>query len=214
MSFPVLYSFRRCPYAMRTRLAFWSAGITCELREVVLRDKPISMINYSPKASVPVLVLAQGTVIDESLDAMIWALNQRDPDNWLSPSFASIAQMRALIEINDGEFKEHLDRYKYANRYVDVDPGHHRQEAERFIAELNARLTAHEFLFGNRPCLADFAIMPFIRQFANTDRAWFDATQYTGLQTWLAGLLASQLFASVMMKYPQWHEGDQPTIVP
>ncbi|MFT4581987.1 MAG: glutathione S-transferase [Gammaproteobacteria bacterium] len=214
MSLPVLYSFRRCPYAMRTRLALWSAGITCELREVMLRDKPISMLNYSPKASVPVLVLGPGAVIDESLDAMIWALTQNDPDSWLSPSSARVAQMHALIAINDGEFKEHLDRYKYANRYVDVDPLHHRQESERFIADLNNRLAEHEFLFGNRPCLADFAIMPFIRQFANTDRAWFDSTDYTRLQTWLTGLLASQLFASVMMKYPKWREGDQPTIVP
>ncbi|MFT4564382.1 MAG: glutathione S-transferase [Gammaproteobacteria bacterium] len=214
MTFPVLYTFRRCPYAMRTRLALWSAGIECELREVVLRDKPISMLNYSPKGSVPVLVLDDGKVIDESLDVMIWALDHNDPNHWLSPSFASIAQMRALIEVNDSEFKEHLDRYKYANRYVDVDPLYHRQAAERFIADLNTRLAVHQYLFGNDPCLADFAIMPFIRQFANTDRAWFDATDYPSLQSWLAGLLSSQLFASVMMKYPKWREGDQRTIVP
>ena len=214
MSSPLLYSFRRCPYAMRGRLAIWKAEISCELREVVLRDKPPSLLEYSPKATVPVLVLADGTVIDESLDIMFWALEQNDPAGWLSPPHGTVAELRSLVKVNDSDFKKHLDRYKYPNRYEDVDPVYHRQEAEKFLADLDARIQAHGHLFGPEPSLADFAIGPFIRQFANTNREWFDATDYEALKTWLSGFLELPLFVSVMDKYPQWHAGDAPTMIP
>ncbi len=199
---------------MRARLALWRAGVSCELREVVLRDKPPSLLAYSPKATVPVLVLADDTVIEESLDVMLWALDRADPDDWLTPQAGSLEAMIALIEVNDGEFKGHLDRYKYPNRYQDVDPLFHRAEAERFLADLDTRLRSHGCLFGPSPALADWAIGPFIRQFANTNRGWFNETPYPALKAWLERFLVSPLLQSVMVKYPQWHAGDPPTYVP
>lgn len=214
MALPLLYTFRRCPYAMRARLALWKANISCELREVVLKDKPPSLIDYSPKATVPVLVLEEGSIIDESLDIMFWALEQSDPDGWLLPAEGSIDEAKALIKVNDDDFKKHLDRYKYPHRYDDVDPLYHRQEAERFLADLNARIKSKGHLFGADPSLADFAIGPFIRQFANTNRDWFDASEYEALKSWLEGFLALPLFEAIMEKYPQWHEGDAPILIP
>lgn len=214
MTLPILYSFRRCPYAMRARLALWKSGVQCELREVVLRDKPPSLLAFSPKATVPVLVLGDGSVIDESLDIMLWALHRSDPDGWLTPATGDVDAMGALIHINDHDFKGHLDRYKYPDRYEDSDPLAHRAEAERFLADLNGRLKDHSHLFGPRPSLADWAIAPFIRQFANTQREWFDETPYDALRRWLERLLSGPLFCAVMSKYPQWSAGDEPTLVP
>ncbi|MBP47739.1 MAG: glutathione S-transferase [Myxococcales bacterium] len=214
MSLPLLYSFRRCPYAMRARLALWVSGTRCELREVVLRDKPPSLLEYSPKATVPVLVLESGEVIDESLDVMLWALRRSDPQTWLSPSTGDMEAMLSLIESNDKEFKHHLDRYKYADRYDDVDPAFHRTQAERFLSRLEARLSEHPCLFGSTMSLADAAIGPFIRQFANTNRQWFDSSPYPRLKDWLERFIQWPLFLSVMRKYPQWHQGDALTEVP
>ncbi len=204
----ILYSFRRCPYAMRARLAIARAGVAVKLREVVLRDKPAHMLEISPKGTVPVLQLADGTVIDESLDVMLWALGQNDPDGWLSPEKGTLADMLALIADCDGDFKHNLDRFKYAARYDDVDPLAHRQAAEGFLATLEVRLEGGGWLFGHRPCLADYAILPFIRQFASVDRAWFYAAPYPALQAWLEAFMEGAFFKSVMKKYPQWHPGD------
>jgi len=214
MSLPLLYTFRRCPYAMRARLAIWVTETRCVLSEVVLRDKPPSLLEYSPKATVPVLVLEDGTVIDESLDVMLWALRRQDPQGWLLPPEGSEAEMLALIDMNDHDFKRHLDRYKYPNRYDDTDPLFHRKEAERFLALLDARIQEHTCLFGPGFSLADAAIGPFVRQFANTNREWFDATDYEHLKRWLHSFLEWPLFKAVMTKYPQWHEGDESTFIP
>ena len=211
---PVLYSFRRCPYAMRARMALYSSGITCELREVVLRDKPDAMLKASPKATVPVLEISPGTVIDESLSVMLWALDHHDPENWMSPESGSADQMMALITEADGEFKDNLDRYKYPTRYEGADAEHYRSLGEAFLKKLDARLHHTPYLFGARISLADVAIAPFVRQFANTDRSWFDATSYDALQRWLAAFLDSNRFNAVMHKYPQWHAGDPETIFP
>ncbi|MDG4719429.1 glutathione S-transferase [Thalassospira aquimaris] len=209
---PILYSFRRCPYAMRARLSLLAADMDVELREVVLRDKPQSMIDASPKATVPVLILPDGTVIDESLEIMVWALAENDPHDWLMPESGTLDDMLALISQNDGPFKYHLDRYKYFNRYEDTDPAEHRRDAEKILNRLDGRLAVGKYLFGSRPALADFAIAPFIRQFANTDLEAFDAMPFVHLQRWLNDFLQSSFFERAMMKYDQWHEGDSPII--
>ena len=201
---PVLYSFRRCPYAMRARMALLVSGTPVRLREVVLRDKPGEMIAASPKATVPVLVLPDGQVIDESLVIMHWALKRNDPENWLQDNSAETV----LIAEADGPFKDHLDRYKYPTRYENVDPLAHRAGGLVFLEKLNALLRDSGQLAGAKPTFADHAIFPFVRQFANNDRAWFDQLPLPALQQWLSDHLASPLFATAMQKYPQWQSGD------
>lgn len=197
---PVLYSFRRCPYAIRARLALAYSGISVEISEVYLKQKPEQMLALSPKGTVPVLVLADGKVIDESLDIMKWALAQHDPDHWLGRGTDS----GKLIQWNDGEFKYHLDRYKYADRYPEYPSAHYRNQAERFLIELETKLSQHAYLMDDKFSLADAAIFPFIRQFAAVDEQWFISSGYCNLKTWLNGLLNSSLFLSVMVKYPVW----------
>tara|TARA_R110000824_G_scaffold44315_9_gene128984 strand:- start:3493 stop:4143 length:651 start_codon:yes stop_codon:yes gene_type:complete len=201
---PVLYSFRRCPYAMRARMALLISGTAVRLREVVLRDKPEEMIAASPKATVPVLVLLDGRVIDESLAIMHWALGRNDPQDWLQGSAAE----SELIAEADGPFKDHLDRYKYPTRYENVDALEHRAGGLAFLEKLDNLLQASGQLMGAKPTLADYAIFPFIRQFANNDRDWFDQLPLPALQQWLGDHLASPLFATTMQKYPQWQSGD------
>jgi glutathione S-transferase len=208
--YPVLYSFRRCPYAMRARLALAVSGQTCRLREVVLRDKPSQMLEISPKATVPVLQLEDGTVLEESRDIMDWALGRSDPENWLA---GDVAAMRALVDECDGPFKQALDRYKYPNRYDLPDGLEHRAKGLVFLEKLNALLDGKPNLFGEAS-YADAAIFPFVRQFANTDRAWFDGLDLPNLQRWLATHLEGPLFASIMLKYAQWHLGDEEPLFP
>ncbi|WP_421990407.1 glutathione S-transferase [Qipengyuania sp.] len=198
MAEPILYSFRRCPYAMRARMALSVSDAQYEHREVVLRDKPPQMLEASPKGTVPVLVGENGEVLEESLDVMRWALGQSDPEGWLDRDDP------ALIEANDGPFKHHLDRYKYATRYDDVDPEEHRAAALDILRTLEERLEAGAYLCGEQRGFADIAIFPFIRQFANADRAWFDVQDLPNLQAWLEGLITSDLFTGVMQKHPQW----------
>jgi glutathione S-transferase len=205
---PVLYSFRRCPYAMRARMAIKVSGVKVELREVVLRDKPPELVEASAKATVPVLVLPDSEVIDESLDIMHWALRHNDPGNWLA------ADDNGLIEQNDGPFKASLDRYKYPHRYGLEDGNEHRDAGLAILGQLDSRLREHAFLSGNARGLTDIAIFPFIRQFAATDQSWFDAQPLADLRRWLDYHLASDLFAGIMHRYPRWQAGDPPTIFP
>ena len=177
MTKPVLYSFRRCPYAMRARLALASAGLEVELREVVLRDKPAAFLEASPSATVPCLVTSDG-VVDESLDVMIWALKQNDPEGWLDMPEAGFE----WIARADGPFKDALDRTKYANRYPGVDPASQRDVAAVFLSDLDT--TIGDWIF-DRPTLADFAILPFVRQFAFVDKDWFDVQPWPKLLSWL-----------------------------
>lgn len=212
---PLLYSFRRCPYAMRARLALQVAETGCELREVVLRDKPASMLAASPKGTVPVLIPPDAEVLEESLDIMLWALGQRDPQHWLAETELQREEALALIARNDDEFKHHLDRYKYQSRHEAEEPKvDHRAAASVFLQELNGRLARSPWLMGESLSLADAAIAPFVRQFANTDRSWFDAQPWPELVTWLDDFLGSSLLASVMEKYPQWRPGDAVTVFP
>jgi glutathione S-transferase len=204
---PILYSFRRCPYAMRARLALLASGTVCEIREVKLSTKPAEMVAISPKATVPVLQLPDGSVIDESLDIMRWTLENGDPGRWLE------WDAETLIAANDGPFKHHLDRYKYPDRH-NSDPAEHRGAALALLYPLEIRLTGASYLCGAEMGLADAALMPFVRQFAETDRTWFDALPLPRLQSWLAGLLASSLFEAAMVRLAPWKAGDAPILFP
>ncbi len=208
---PILYSFRRCPYAMRARLGLASAGISVDLREITLRNKPAEMIEASPKATVPVLVTDTDTVIDESFDIMNWALAQSDPEGLLD---GMTDAAYALIEESDGPFKTALDLTKYAVRHPEADPAVSRATAADFIAKLDAQLDGKPWLFGDKPCMADLAILPFVRQFAHTDIDWWDAQPYPHAQAWLATFKASDRFASIMTKYTPWQNGDAPIVFP
>ena len=203
---PQLYSFRRCPYAMRARLALYGSGMEVELREVVLRDKPVELQELSPKATVPVLVTVEGQVIDESLDIMLWALRQSDPEKWLLQG-TELKKAMALIDQNDGEFKHWLDHYKYADRFPEYSASYYREQAEMFIAQLEQKLTCQRYLMADRLSVADVAIFPFIRQFAHVDILWFDQAPYPSVQSWLASLMESSWFVDVMVKYSQWNVG-------
>lgn len=206
---PIFYSFRRCPYAMRARLAVASSGLETELREILLRDKAPEFLAASPKGTVPVMVV-DGRVIEESLDVMIWALGQSDPED-LRYAGADAVQ---LVERCEAEFKGHLDRFKYAVRYDDVDPDAERALAATYLRELDGRLGKQAFLFGDRIGFGDIGIAPFVRQFANTDRAWFDGQDWRHLIRWLDDFLTSPRFLSIMTKFPKWQQGDGVTVFP
>lgn len=201
---PILYSFRRCPFAIRARMALHYAGVTLELREVLLRNKPPAMLLASAKATVPVLVLPDGRVIDESVDIMRWALESNDPDDWWRNELTKASL--ALIHQCDFEFKTHLDHYKYADRHPEKPAMFYREQAEGFLAGLEQKLTQNRFLLDDHLTFTDVAIFPFIRQFAMVDKTWFDQAPYPGLQFWLQSLLDSVLFTNVMTKYPPWQE--------
>lgn len=199
---PLLYSFRRCPYAMRARLALYFSELPYRKHEVSLKDKPQAMLEISPKGTVPVLQLTDGSVIEESLDIALWALGQSDLQQLLRCAEAR-QEMLTLIERNDGEFKHWLDRYKYADRHLENTPEFYRSQAEPFLSELEVRLSATRFLMGETPCFADIAIMPFVRQFAHVDKAWFEQTPHKHLQYWLAYWLESPAFTQIMLKAPK-----------
>lgn len=205
MTLPIFYSFRRCPYAIRARLALAYAEQTLMLREILLRNKPQSMLTLSPKGTVPVLLLPDGQVIDESRDVMVWALEINDPDNLLA-ACKNNKQIDALIDQNDIEFKPWLDRYKYFDRHPENSKEFYRNKAAAFIKQLDTLLENNSNLFGEQMSLADMAIMPFVRQFAHVDKDWFVTSPYSNCQQWLEKWLHSDLFLSVMKKYPLWNE--------
>ena len=196
MNETLLYSFRRCPYAMRARLALRYSGVCVRIIEVSLKAKPAEMLALSPKGTVPVLSV-NGEVIDESLAIMQWALAQHDPDNWRLQGDPSVL---ALIDENDQGFKYHLDRYKYAERYPEHPMEHYRAEGEVFLQKLEGLLADRAYLLAHHPSLADMALAPFVRQFAHVDRDWFARAPYPRLQRWLEAFLQSPLFIRVMAK--------------
>lgn len=206
---PILYSFRRCPYAMRARLALWQSGVLVQLREVVLRNKPAELLAISPKGTVPVLQLVDGTVIEQSLDIMQWALAQSDRSDWHPTELAN--QLNDLIARHDIEFKPLLDAYKYPERHLELSPVAHQAKAMYWLeANINIRLEQYTHLIDNKMRLADAAIAPFIRQFAAVDHAWFKCNAPQGLQVWLTQFKESDLLASVMEKYPPWQSDATP----
>ena len=208
---PILYSFRRCPYAMRARMALRRASITVELREVSLGDKPQAMLELSAKGTVPVL-LAHKLMLDESLDIMYWAMDQADPGQWLDADLQ--VRTETLIHENDGSFKTHLDQYKYWDRFPAQSQQYYRQQGETFLVKLEQLLQANQYLLADRPTFADIAVFPFVRQFAFVDKHWFDNSGYSQLQRWLQEFLESPLFIQSMDKLPPWQPEDPPRFFP
>lgn len=225
MTIPILYSLQHCPYAMRARLAILLAEQAVLLRAITMHNKPAEMLAASPKGTVPVLVLnsdsaenssaydAKPQVIDESLDIMLWALKRNDPQNLLYREHAeALPTMLKIIEENDQQFKPNLENYKRAKRFHDPEEASCRLLCEPFIQRLESRLTAHDFFMGPTPSLLDYALLPFVRQFAKVNRPLFREGPYTNLQRWLHRHLQSRLFAKAMVKYPLWLE-TQETII-
>lgn len=206
----ILYSFRRCPFAMRARLALARSGLVYEHREILLRDKPASMLAYSPKGTVPVFINEDGQVLDESFDIMVFALGKSDPDNWLRPD---LTEMTALTNLITGPFKTHLDRYKYANRYnknaarqsIDLE---HRERAIEILKDFDQALARAPYLMGEHPALADYATFPFIRQFANVEPDWWHTPVLPHIHRWLEYFTTSDLFNQIMQKHKLWSEGE------
>lgn len=199
---PLLYSYRRCPYAIRARMALCAAEIECWLHDISLRDKPAHLLQVSPKGTVPVLCLPDGTVLEQSLDIMRWALQVRDPEGWLDRAGDPVAQ--DLLTRNDGPFKAALDRYKYPARFEGVDPQVAREQAmDVLVMPLSTLLTHQRFIGGERPVLQDVAVFPFVRQFAAVDPDWFLRSVPLVVRDWLNGWLGVPLFARVMAKGPR-----------
>ncbi|MGP9635342.1 glutathione S-transferase [Halomonas sp. AOP43-A1-21] len=207
-----LYSFRRCPYAMRARLGLLFAELPVELREITLKKKPAQMLAISPKGTVPVLQLFDGTVIEESREIMVWALEQQDAQGLLDAKVRT--QANALIEQNDNEFKHWLDRYKYADRHLEMTQAEYRQRGEAFLQVLEEKLTQKPYLLGDNATIADIGIMPFIRQFAHVDRDVFYSLPYPHLQRWLQHWLEHAFFLQAMTKFHPWQEGDDVVVFP
>lgn len=201
---PILYSFRRCPYAIRARLALLSSGLVCRLREVSLANKPAEMIAASPKATIPVMVLPDGQVWEESLDIMNYALAQNDPENWLTEVTVGDYE---LVATNDQTFKVHLDGYKYPGPNP-AERAMHRQAGLDILRSYEDRLAQNDFLTGPTCKITDIAILPFIRQFAAVDEAWFADQNIPNVQHWLADFLASTMFQAAMATFPVWKTGE------
>jgi len=195
---------------MRARIAIHISQQKCEIREVLLKDKPPSMMEYSAKGTVPVLVLQSGKVIDESLDVIDWALNLNDPYNWKRSKDSG--KTKELIKINDGDFKFHLDRYKYSKRYENEDPNFHREKCLTFIKMINEELKDSKYIYDNEISYIDISLLPFIRQFRIADNDWFDELPYENVKSWLSNFIDSKLLKSVMPKYDLWKKGDEITI--
>ncbi len=189
-------------------MAIAYAGVNVELREISLRNKPEALLAASPKGTVPVLLLPGQSVMDESLDVMLWSVRQQDPDGWVGPDGSIGAEARELIDMNDSQFKVFLDRYKYSVRFPEHPLEYYRAGAEQFLGFLESRLFGSPFLMGNRISLADVAIFPFVRQFSKVDLSWFQSSSYTALNAWLGKFEQGELFKSVMKKYELWTDGE------
>ncbi len=211
MTHPILYTFRRCPYAMRARLAIHSSGTHVEMREISLKNKPAELVEKSAKATTPTLVLPNGDVIDESMDIMHWALQQNDPQELMNYS----SSLNELININDGDFKHALDRYKYITRYPEDADEDWRNKAYIFIEQLEQQLAQHRYLASDKLTLLDYAIFPFLRQFRMPDKEWFDTCPtHPHVRNWLEHCIALPEFNAIMEKFPLWKTGQKPIIWP
>ncbi|MDB2414826.1 glutathione S-transferase [Rickettsiales bacterium] len=206
---PILYSFRRCPYAMRARMAIIYSGLKCILREVDLKNKPEQLMEISPKATVPVLCMPDGRLIDESLDIIKYAISQNDPDGW--GDFGG--EYENIVKVNDMDFVPFLRKYKYFERYKENSQEYYRKQCEEiFLKKIEKKLSENSYLLGNKLTAADIAIMPFIRQFAGVDNLWFESCEYKNTRKWLTNLVKSNLFEKIMIKNKPWKEGDKPVL--
>ena len=204
MTLPILYSFRRCPYAMRGRLAIARAGVQVELREILLRDKAPQFLDISPKGTVPVLVLPNGQVIEESYDVMNWALGEG----------GATPQERELVQKCDTDFKPWLDRFKYPNKFEDTTREQAIANAGLYLDQLEKRLQNNAFLFGEIRGFADIGIAPFVRQFAHVDRDWFLGTKWKRVISWYQEFIEWNGFKDIMVKYQKWESGDDAIVFP
>ena len=205
---PILYSFRRCPYAIRARMALAASAVTVELREVKLQSKPTELLEASPKGTVPILLLPDGLVIDESLDIMIWALERNHNQTWLNKDNKEMS----LINLNDTEFKKYLDRYKYHDRHPQNSKESYRNKCNTILEEYEKSLIKSQYLINDNVNIADISIFPFVRQFANVDYTWFE-NNYVYLSRWLKNISSSEIFTSVMKKYDTWDKNKESKII-
>ena len=209
-NFPILYSFRRCPYAMRARLALQSSGIVVEIREIKLQNKPKEFLQSSQKGTVPVLILNSEKVLDESIDIIKWALKTNDPKNWLAEGQLNQLEIDKILITLEGDFKKNLDKYKYPNRYKSNNKDFHRDKNLKFLNDLNDLLKKNNALNCPHLSMLDYAILPFIRQFRNVDELWFDALDLIFLKKWLFQFIDSNEFSSIMKKYNLWEPNQAP----
>ncbi|WOT04124.1 glutathione S-transferase [Shewanella youngdeokensis] len=207
MVLPILYSLRNCPYAIRARLAIYASGQQVQLRDIVLSNKPADMLRASPKGTVPVLLTTDDVVIDQSLAIMRWAFCQSDPNDYLNKAQPmAVDKMLAVIALFDNEFKGYLEKYRSSKRYHEPSLVDDRRQCERYLTDLEQRLSLHRYLMSDKPSLVDLALMPYIRQFARVERQWYLQSPYPRLRQWLDGYLQSRMFSKVMAQHPLWQD--------
>ena len=208
--YPILYTFRRCPYAMRARFAIRSSKIKVEVREIKLQEKPSEFLKSSPKGTVPVLITKSGQVLEESLDIINWALNINDPDKWLGKGKLQDREIKNLLDELEIKFKTNLDKYKYPSRFSGVDQFFHRDKNLCFLKKLNCYLENNKSLNCEHLSLLDYTIFPFVRQFRNVDQDWFDKLNFIFLNKWINQIIDSKDFSSIMKKFKKWEPNDVP----
>ena len=208
--YPILYTFRRCPYAMRARFAIRSSKIMVEVREIKLKEKPSEFLKSSPKGTVPVLITKSGEVLEESLDIINWALNINDPHKWLADGKLEKKEITNLLDDFEMKFKINLDKYKYPNRFSGVDQYLYRDKNLCFLEKLNSYLKKNKSLNSEHLTLIDYAIFPFVRQFRNVDKDWFDKLNFSLLNSWINQIIDSEDFSSIMEKFKKWEPNDVP----
>ena len=208
--YPILYTFRRCPYAMRARFAIRSSKIIVEVREIKLKEKPSEFLKSSPKGTVPVLITNSGEVLEESLDIIYWALNKNDPHKWLAKGKLENQDIRKLLDDLEDRFKPNLDKYKYPDRFSGVNKFLYRDKNLCFLEKLNFYIEKNKSLNCKHLTLLDYAIFPFVRQFRNVDQDWFDKLNFIFLNKWINQIIDSKDFSSIMKKFKKWEPNDVP----
>ena len=208
--YPILYTFRRCPYAMRARFAIRSSKIKVEIREIKLQEKPFEFLKLSPKGTVPVLITNSGEVLEESLDIIYWVLNKNDPHKWLAKGKLENQEIIKLLDDLEYKFKPNLDKYKYPSRFSEIDPHFHRDKNLCFLKKLNSYLENNKSLNCEHLSLLDYAIFPFVRQFRNVDQEWFEKLNFIFLNKWINQIIDSEDFSSIMKKFKKWEPNDLP----